>query len=264
MKKLTISIVMLALFAVSTWAQSNSVFIGATGGYNFSKFRFKDQNEDYKASSLNGVIGGVTFGARFNKWAITSGIQYYQKGSKYETPTQSYDIDLNGDGFQDYGFYDLKERLNYLAIPIMLRFQLFGEESGLTLGAGVSINVGLNADISGKFQMLDFSSDTRQIISEWDLADVFGPAFLDYGFGDGLDDEYRKLETSFILSPGYVMPIGEKGRLHINFNLNIGMTDTYNPRYKDTFGLFGKQFNRATSFTLTYEHHFNFEAGLKY
>jgi len=264
MKKLTITSLLAGLFVMIVSAQENSAFIGATGGLNFSKFNYQDQFEDNTTSALSGVIGGVSFGIRFNKWSIVSGLQFNQKGSNYETPTGNYDFDLNDDGYQDYGFYDMKQRLNYLSIPIMLRFQLFGQESGLTLGAGVALNFGLKADISGKFQMLDFTGDSRQIISEYDIENIFGPAFLDYGFGRSLDDEYRKMETSFILSPGFVTPIGEKGKLHFKLNLDIGIEDSYNGRFKDTFNLFGKQFNQSTSFTISYEHHFNFEAGLKY
>ena len=264
MKKLTISCALIALFTISATAQTNSVFVGATGGYNFSNFRYQDQNEDYINTALGGVVGGATFGVRFNKWAIISGIQFNQKGANVETPTEFFDRDFNNDGYQDYGYYDLKERLNYLTVPIMLRFQLFGEESGLTLGAGVSLNFGLNADISGKFQMLDFTGDSRQIISEFDIEDIMSPAFLDYGFGDGLDDEYRKMEASFVLSRGFVTPVGERGKLHFKLNLDIGMEDSYNNRFKDTFGIFGQRFNHSTSVTVSYEHHFDFEAGLKY
>lgn len=264
MKKLTISTLLIALFAMPMMAQTNSVFIGATGGYNFSNFRYQDQNEDYINNPLGGVVGGATFGVRFNKWAFISGMQFNQKGANVETPTGYYNNDFNRDGEQDYGFFDIKERMNYLTVPLMLRFQLFGEESGLTLGAGVALNFGLGADISGKFQMLDFTGDSRRITSEFDVEDIWAPAVLDRGFGDSLDDEFRSMETSFILSPGFVTPVGEHGKLHFKFNLDIGMEDSYNTRYKDTFGIFGKRFNHSTSFTVSYEHHFNFEAGLKY
>lgn len=234
---------------------TNTLFIGPAAGVNLSKFKFKDQFEENETSALLGFSGGVNFGLQFNKFAILSGFHFMQKGSKYETPNDFYELDINQDTYFDYGFFSYKEKLNFLTIPLLARYQI-GEDMGFLIGAGIAFNVGLNADISGTFQLLD--PTLLSLVDEVNIANIYSSAILDYGFGGGLGDEYKKLQTSLILNPGFFAKIGEKGKLCINLHWDIGVGDSYNERFKDIASIFGKQTNRSIGLQISYEHHLEF------
>ena len=87
MKTTTITLA-LALFSLAALhAQHNSFFIGATGGGNFSKFKFtEDLKELYpNTSGIFGLNGGVTLGFEIQNFTLSSGIQYIRKGGEYQT-----------------------------------------------------------------------------------------------------------------------------------------------------------------------------------
>ena len=282
--------------------QGNSFFIGATGGVNLSKFKFKDQYEDWDVKSQIGFKGGVTLGVDFNRLSIVTGLNFTKKSSRFITPNgyfpsfifirtiDGFDfdalqyLDTNQDGLEDYGFFNYRETHNYVSVPLVLRMRLFGEESGVTIGTGLSFNFGISADISGDFQAVDIDSEnfvkTTNISSLKTSADLFydnnivgtiladdiyySNDFLNYDFGRDLNNEYKKVHTNFLLNIGGFMKVGEKGQIHANLGLNIGLKNIYNGKYKDVFPSLlyeenlGKKFLTSTILSISYEHHLEF------
>lgn len=224
-------------------AQKNSFFIGATGGVNLSKFKFtEDLSELYTTSnSVFGLNGGVSLGLEIQNFTLTTGARYMQKGGEYQTEN----FDENG----ATGFYTGREKLHFVSIPILLGYRKYlGDQIGFSFAMGPSINIGL----SGKLD-----ETTEYFGSEEVLVENYVSSF-----GAGVNDDYRSTQTSFQISPGLVFLLSDKSKLTFNVTWDIGLGDSFNPRYKNANDFFaankGNQMNRSTLFTLGYEYHFAF------
>ena len=243
MKQLTGFLILFAFTLTTLHAQNSSFFIGANGGVNFSKFKHTvDLAELYSTSNaLTGVNGGFIAGFQIGRFTLTSGLQYVQKGSHYET-----------DNFQDIegtGFFSADEKLHFLSVPILLGYRKkFDSGIGVSFAMGPSFNIGLGGNIDEVTEF--FGSD--EIREENYTVD----------FGNGVNDDYRSLQMGFQLSPGLFFDINERSKLTFNVTWDIGLNDMFNPRYKQANTFFddfeGNQFNRSTMLTIGYERHFSF------
>ncbi len=290
------------------FGQGSSFFAGAAIGGNFSKYHFKDQYEDWGTKSSLGLGGGLKAGVSFGRLTFITGLGYSKKSGKYTTPNFDkivndfpyqgdytdidYEViifDTNSDGYQDRGFFTFNEKQKYLTIPLMVRAKLFGDDFGVTAGAGIQFNIGLGADISGNFQTIDATNENlvettnissmppAYVLYYDELSDVvygdpydgqitnfYTSKFFDYDFGNDLDNEYKKVQTTFLIDVGCFKKVGEHGQLHFNLGLDIGLGDIYNNRYKETFrslvleDIEGDKLLKSTTFTISYEHHFDF------
>ncbi len=244
MKRLVFILAVLCLCGpVGLQAQGSSMFIGANGGVNLSKFKFTEGlRELYTSSSaVTGLTGGVDFGFEIRNFTLATGVHYVQKGSQFET-----------DNFEDdrgVGYYYAKERHHYLTVPIMVGYRkYFGDAIGLSIAIGPSISFGLGGKIDDRFE-------------------YFGTDEVDEGnfkvaFGKGVNDDYRPTQMGFRISPGLVFPLRNDSKLTFNVTWDLGTQDMYNPRYKNADEFFefydGDQRHRTTMFTIGYEYHFPF------
>ena len=243
MKYFTHILLVMALSCSGLYAQQSSVFIGAQGGVNFSKFRHTvDLAELYSTSnSLTGINGGVTAGLQIGNFTLSSGVQYIQKGGHYETENFT-------DG-QGTGFFAADERLHYLAVPL-----LGGYRKDLSPGFGFSLAMGpvFNMGLGGKID---------ETIEYYGQEDVSVENYT-VKFGSGVNDDYRNLQVGFQLSPGLYFNLNDKSKLTLNVTWESGLNDAFNPRYKQANTFFddfkGKQFNNSTMLTIGYEYHFSF------
>ena len=224
-------------------AQSSSIFIGATGGANLSKFKFtEDLKELYPASnSLLGLNGGVTIGFEVQNFTLHTGLQYIQKGSEYQTD--------NFEDEQGTGFYSATEKLHYLSIPLLIGYRKYlGDRAGVSIAAGPSFNFGLTGKIDDRIEY--FGSDE---------VDVQNYRVL---FGSGLNEDYRGVQMGFQVSPGLFFVVNDHSKVTFNVTWDSGTADAFNPRYKDANDFFdtykGDQRNHSTIFTIGYEYHFTF------
>ena len=244
MKRLTFLVALLCLLTtVSLTAQQNSFFIGANGGLNLSQLKYtEDLKEIYSTSnSLTGINGGVLLGMEINNFTLTSGVQYVQKGGEYQTENFEDEIGV--------GYFTAREKLHFLSVPILLGYRKYvGDKVGLTIAMGPSLNFGINGKIDEEIEY--FGSDQVDI------------QHFDVSFGKGVNNDYKKTQVGFQISPGLIFRLNDKSKLHLNVTWDIGTSDSFNGRYKDANDFFwnnsGDQTNRSTLFTVGYEYHFSF------
>ena len=241
MKHLIVTLLALAMTCISAQAQRTSFYVGATGGVNFSKFKHTvDLAELYsRSSSVTGLNGGFSLGFQINNFTLTSGLQYVQKGGRYET-----DNFTDADGT---GFFAADERLHFLSIPLLVGYRAnLGPTFGVSLAMGPSFNMGL----SGKVE-----ETTEYFGSEDILTEFYNPEF-----GNGVNQDYRPMQVGFQLSPGIYFNLNDQSTLTFNVVWDNGLGDSFNPRYKEANSFFdtykGKQVNRSTMITVGYEYHF--------
>ncbi len=244
MNFLTRIIIALALTLNVLYAQNNSIFIGTTGGVNFSKLKHTvDLAELYSgSSSLTGLNGGVIAGLQIQNFTLSTGLQYIQKGGHYET-----------DNFQDdlgTGFYSADEKLHYLAVPLLVGYRYpVSRRFGLSIAMGPTFNMGLG----GKIDEYTEYYGTENVSTE----------HYTVKYGSGLNDDYKKMQMSFQLSPGLYYAFNDNSKLTFNVTWDSGLSDSFNGRYKQANDFFdtykGNQFNQSTILTVGYEFHFSFE-----
>ena len=238
MKKITI--LMLALVAGAAFrvqAQGNSFFIGGGGGGNLSMYAFTSDYADIWTSSKPkpGLNGGVVFGMEFNKMAVVSGINFVMKGTKAET--DNYQID---NGY--VGYVKWRENTSFINVPLLFRFRFLGEKFGLTASAGPSFNIALAGNSRLELEVADVGSRSES---------------GDVRFGSGINDNYKRFQPGFMLGPGMLMAVGEKGKLGVNIIWDLGF-NALNKRRSEAAGIDGKLSNVSTILNVTYTHHFTF------
>lgn len=224
-------------------AQSNSVFIGASAGANFSKFKHTmDLAELYPSTSaVTGLNGGVDFGMQLGNFTLQSGIQYIQKGSIYET-----------DNFQSENgtaFFSAKEKLHFITVPLLLGYRKQADSGvGLSFAMGPAFNIGLGGKIDETTEV--FGTDDVKV-ENYTVRN-----------GNSVNDDYKSTQVSFQIKPGIFFKLNDKAKLALNVTWDIGLSDMYNPRYKDANTFFddyqGNQFSRSTILSIGYEYHFGF------
>ena len=194
MKTFALNLAVLLTLCTSTLiAQSNSFFIGANGGANLSKFKYtEDLSELYPTTNaIFGLNGGVSLGFEIQNFTLSTGIQYGQRGSEYQTDNFSYD--------QGTGFFSAKEKLHYVSIPILVGYRkYFGDKIGLSFTMGPSINFGLSGNID---ETTEYFGSEQVEMENYKVA-----------FGSGVNDDYRATQISFQLSPGIVYNINDRSK----------------------------------------------------
>lgn len=219
------------------------LIVGATGGVNFSWYGLSEEWDAFSTKTQLGFNGGLTVGlATSDRFSILLGANFIQKGSKLEGPTDDYTE--NGTGIPFKGYFSGKENTQFLTVPIMARYQVFGdgESFGVTLAAGLSLNFALGGDYSSSIQGTTGKS--------------YNAASGKIKFGSGITDAYDSFQAGILLSPGVVFPVGEKGKFTVNVTWDLGLSDMFNSRYKEANDVVGKWRNRSTIFTVGYEHRF--------
>lgn len=198
MKHLRLILAMTGLFVASfLQAQKSAFYIGANGGFNASKFKFtEDLQELYPTSNaLLGLNGGVDMGLILNHWTIATGIQYQQRGSKYQTDN------FNEGG--STGYFSATERLHYISVPVTLGYnQYMARRVGWKIDVGPAFNFGL----SGKLD---------------ETTEYFGTDDVDIqnysvSFGNGVNDDYKPLQVDFLISPGLFVDVNDQSRVTFN------------------------------------------------
>ncbi|MFK7773758.1 MAG: porin family protein [Saprospiraceae bacterium] len=245
MKRPTFLMALLCLLATNQlFAQSTSIFIGTEGGFNISKLQYtEDLKELYPTSNFRtGINAGVKAGFEMEEWIFTTGLNFIQKGGKYQTD--------NFDDGQGVGFISAKERINYLSIPITVGYQKwFYEKLGAAISIGPSINFGLKGKIDETYEYFGIDEVDKE--------------HYEVSFGKGVNDDYKKTQIGFQIIPSLFYKVNDKGRVHLSVNWDMGTSDSFNPRYKSANDFFydykGNQLNQSVMFTIGYTRHFNFE-----
>lgn len=137
---------LLLISANTLYAQKGQITIGARAGGNVSKLccGTKEMNKDYEFRTA--YNGGLTVAYGFNKYlSLVLEADYISEGAKRTgmqtlMPVSS----LQTTSYQRYADYTLKEKLDYLQVPLMAR-ATFGNKIKYYVNAGPYIGFLLNA-----------------------------------------------------------------------------------------------------------------------
>jgi hypothetical protein len=236
-KTLISSFIALCTLFINAHAQEASIFIGGMGGGNLSLYSYTGDYANAWTSSQAkpGLNGGVVFGVEFGKMAVVSGINFIQKGTKSET--DNYRLDNNY-----VGYLKARENTSFINIPLLFRYQFLGGKFGLVASAGPSFNIGLTGNSRLELDVANVGSDSQSGTIP---------------FGSGINDTYRRFQAGFMLGPGMLMRVGEKGKLGVNIMWDLGF-NAVNQRNASARGINGKVMNVSTILGVSYTHHFTF------
>lgn len=225
-------IIFLAL-PVCITAQTNLI-IGGNAGVNLSKFNYTgDLKSIWSTSNTKfGLNGGLKVGLELGRISVLTGANYIVKGGKFETDN------LRSNNGED-GFISGNEEVGFVSIPLLLRYRALEEGFGLSLSVGPTFNIGVHS--------------TYTEITEFERSDPITKNST-FTFGDGIRDNYKKLQTGLLISPGILLPIGESGRLSFTVAFDLGLSNSFNDRYQEAVGFEGRQKNKSTIFSIGYEH----------
>lgn len=225
-------IIFLAL-PIGITAQSNLI-IGGSAGVNLSKYNFTDDLKDSWTTSNTkfGLNGGLKVGLELGRIGLFTGIDYVSKGGKFETNNFMFN---NG----EVGFVSGEEEVGFISIPLLLRYKVLDEGFGISLSVGPTFNIGTHGTYT---QVTEFER-SNPLTENSTLT-----------FGDGIRDNYKKLQMGLLINPSILFPIGESGRLSFSVGVDLGLSNAINSRFQEAAGFEGKLKNRSTIFSIGYEH----------
>ncbi len=209
MKKLLLLPVFIFVVSFSAFGQ---VHLGPKVGFNITNFGLtKEGKDNFNMNSVTGFSAGVgleiPFGGRF--LGVIEGI-YAQKGGRFNSKGV-YTLE-NGNQY----FLELEDRINYLDVPVLIKYHFRGKDFGFNLQGGISLGFALNAERSkGKY--------TNQA----DPADILVLEKKSYNLGDGVLDEYLKSDFGILLGAGFFYEL-EVGKLIVDARYYLGSSNIYN------------------------------------
>jgi len=121
--------------------------LSATGGIDLSNIKTKEMSSGYGDNNYNGGLTGFQAGVEANilnlnkNLSVFSGLGYSQQGAKYK----GYNYEYTPGGGANYGDVEVKRRMNYLTMPLGVRWQPNPEKGIYALG-GIQAGLLLSAN----------------------------------------------------------------------------------------------------------------------
>jgi Outer membrane protein beta-barrel domain len=166
MKKMSLSLVLVLMFATLTQAQESTVEFGLKGGLNFANLNYESNSESKTRTSVH---AGLLAHFHLNKnWAIQPELMFSGQGAKY-----------------DGGRTD---KLGYLNIPVLVMYMF---DNGFRLHTGPQLGFLLNA----KSEIGDLEVDIKEELNTTDVSWAFGIGYIAPS-GFGVDARYNLGLTS--------------------------------------------------------------------
>lgn len=226
------------LTTIGAYAQKEkSFFIGGGAGVNLASYFLTDDyaNTWSTRKPVAGLTGGMTFGFQMGNTGIQSGIYYTQKGTRAETDN----FRLNNG---EMGYQTIKERTNFITIPLWFRYQFTGGKIGFSAAAGPSVNIAL----SGNYRSGVHSTGGASAYSSGSLS-----------FGNGVRETYKGIQAAFCISPGVTFNAGNSGKFGVNLVFDLGF-NAVNQRSSEANNRNGIISNMGTGLTFSYLHQIPF------
>lgn len=229
-------------------AQTSGFYLGTKAGVNGSKFRFtEDLKELYPTSErLAGLSLGLETGIAVGRWNFGTGFEYQQKGGNYTSEPYVVRFD---DGSEATEIEYARERTHVLTVPAMIGYSDYlAQRVGYRIQAGPAFDIGLTGRIDRTVET--FGEEIPELLND------------KVAFGAGVNDDYRKVQTSFRLNPEIWIDLSRNHRLSVGAHWDFGASDAFNPNYKvanEFFDVFqGGLTNRTAAVTVGYQYRLPF------
>ena len=263
MKKLLFVFITMVFSAGMLVAQVQP-FFGASVGPHFSKLRFNGfQNEyskdfyvgrDYVSTSTANVQGGLRLGLKFGeKFSLFLDPAFYLKKLSYKTGSATREITrgLDAAGKVQYSYPTLNEgnrswtfNSRAVHVPLIARYNLFGDRFGMHLLGGLSMNYLISGDYTTEFIEINRNNETKvnnnpifpvnvDINGDPEGFIYYSEEFPDSGdklkFGKADTDHFKNQDVSLLLGAGTYFNLNDDGTLRLTFDIrfDIGQTNMY-------------------------------------
>lgn len=209
-----LALLLAAAFSMAQQASAQMFSWGVKGGVGLHGYRLsKSVNDDWDQQVGLGAQFGTAAMCHFNgRLALQVEAYYSQMGAKMSSDTEfpfPEPVDTaNGQAF-------LKERLNFLTVPLLIRFESQDPERGWFLIGGPTLGFALK----GKREV--------QIEPKTGKPHIY-PA-TDLEFGTSSRDNYDNLDVSVTLGAGFFKYIEDAGTFQFDLRAVIGTRDLIAP-----------------------------------
>jgi len=210
MKKLILLTLLFVAGAATTFAQT--VSFGVKAGLNISKWQISNQTQSLATDGITGFHAGGIVDIKFGSFSVQPGVLFTTKGSAENVTQPS-------------GYMHLRERLNYIEIPVNLLYRVTAGKGNVFFGGGPYVAFGLSGKGTGDS---NFNGQQAHVTQ-------------DYKFGSG-DGELKSPEIGINALVGYQLNMG----LMISAGYGWGLT---NMAHSDGEG---KLKNKGLEFSLGY------------
>ena len=217
--------------------KQKSFFIGGNAGLNLASYFLTDDYADTWSTRkpVAGFTGGMIFGFQMGQMGIQSGIHYTQKGTRAETDN----FRLNNG---EMGYQTIRERTNFVSIPLWFRYQVTDGKVGFAVAAGPTFNIAL----SGNYRSGVHSAGGQSSYSSGSIS-----------FGNGVRETYKAGQVAFCISPGLTFNTGGGGKFGLNLLFDLGF-NSVNQRSSEANNRNGAISNMGTGLIFSYVHHIAF------
>lgn len=229
-------------------AQQSGFYLGTKAGVNGSKFRFtEDLKELYPTSErLAGLSLGLEAGIGVGRWNFGTGFEYQQRGGTYTSEPY---LVTDDEGFDATEIETARERTHVLTVPALVGYSDYlAGRVGYRVQVGPAFDIGLTGRIDRTIET--FGEELPELLNE------------KVSFGAGVNDDYRKVQTSFRVNPEIWVDLARNHRLSVGATWDFGAADAFNPNYKtanEFFDVFrGDATNRTALVTVGYQYRLPF------
>lgn len=240
----------LLIFALSSTDLHSQLYVGVKVGTGPSFYKFPGKTgpsaefEKNAPKYFNFLAGIMVEYPVFAGFSIQPEIQYLTKGARrIDNRTDDpafyqghYFSDINNsnenqhrNGVANEGetfflpdlYRDIEVKMNYLDIPILLKYEFFGGGQGFYVETGMAFSFGLKGTISAKMKDINDLAESENALYDWNGNEVYNYSdlLLTYPVSDQLQLAYdpfkendelflKKSETSFIIGGGSYFEIG--------------------------------------------------------
>lgn len=212
--------------------QAQTTYIVPKVGVSLSNFRFGETlNDGYDAGIKPGLVAGLAVDIPLlGGLRLQPEVLYVQKGSLQDSELGAPwgEIEFT-DGSSRYVYDNLDERLHYLEVPLLLKYEFVGGRFGFHLLGGAALSLGL----SGKLKRTLVDREGNPYFSELDKTynsyyqdEYDRPTSFDMEFGDSESDTYHPLDIGVAFGGGTYIQVGA-GRAILGARYVLGLSNMF-------------------------------------
>lgn len=228
---------LMVFFALAAAAQSG---VGIQGGTNLSMYAIsQDFNDNFDTKPTIGFSVGATalFPLSYDgKLWLNPSFRFIQKGGVYQSEESDWllPVTISGQPLFFGSVLEIKEKLNYLELPILLQVRLSTGERGMFLQGGFYYGIGLNGKRNANLNYESLRDPQGRYIRELTLDEIqeiernTETTFQsELEFGSGRSDDYSS-DIGLYLGGGYVAQNMNTNRtFFLSLKLGLGLKSLF-------------------------------------
>lgn len=210
----TLALLLVVALSMTQQVSAQTFSWGVKGGLGLRGYRLsKSVNEEWDQKLGLGAQFGTAAMCHFNgRLALQVETYYSQMGTKMSSDVE-FPFPEPVDTAQGQGIF--KEKLNYVTVPLLVRFESQNPERGWFLIGGPTIGFALK----GK----------REVQIEPKIGEAYLSPTADLEFGTSSRDDYDNLDVSVTLGAGFFKYIEDAGTFQFDLRAVIGTRDLIAP-----------------------------------